>query len=136
MDIAFQFLLDNCKILICNQFFSACFIIESLVSNENVNRIFMIDICENNDLGIVISNTFCFQLVAFQRLIDISRHTSIIWLDLFFFRLVYRLNWRNAFCHSFRNFRWKIYHKLTGFDLPKNDILYRSRYFIHKAFTS
>ena len=44
----------------------------------------MIDICENNDLGIVISNTFCFQLVAFQRLIDISRHTSIIWLDLFF----------------------------------------------------
>ena len=47
----------------------------------------MIDICENNDLGIVISNTFCFQLVAFQRLIDISRHTSIIWLDLFFFQV-------------------------------------------------
>ena len=87
MDIAFQFLLDNCKILICNQFFSACFIIESLVSNENVNRIFMIDICENNELGIVILNTFCFQLVPFQRLIDISSHTYIIWLDPFFFQV-------------------------------------------------
>ena len=50
----------------------------------------------------------------FQRLINLFSHTYIFWLD-YIFRKVYRVNWRNKFCHSVRKFKWRMYHQLTGF---------------------
>ena len=42
---------------------------------------------------------------------------------------------RQDFRHSLRKFKWGLYHRLTGFDLSKNDILQCSRYSIYGAFT-
>ena len=49
-------------------------------------KIFIIGIFEKIDLSIAIVNTFCSQLMYFQRLIDLSSHAYIFWLDIFVLR--------------------------------------------------